>query len=181
MKLTKQTLKRIIKEELVSVLRESEYSSLEEYIKSRGPLERINDPLSAWGNMTFEMVDALDAIGFVDHISNKDRKLLVQWLSTLGIPEKEIKDYLSKLVKSEKEKMQFAALDNKLVQLIKNEIEIQRKKSSSGGYYVEFNGEQIDFYIGIFADDGNYSDEEVKEAVSILSKEMPNINFIYEI
>jgi DNA-binding transcriptional MerR regulator len=181
MKLAKETLKRIIKEELASVLRESEYSSLEEYIKSRGPLEQITDPLSAWGNMSFEMIDALDAIGFVDHISNKDRKLLVQWLSTLGVSEKEIKDYLSKLIKSEKKKAKVAALDNKLVQLMKNEIEMQRKKRSSGGYYVEFNGDQIDFYIGIFADDGNYSDEEVREAVSILSKEMPNINFIYEI
>jgi hypothetical protein len=180
MKLAKETLKRIIKEELASILRESEYASLEEYIKSRGPLEKITDPLSAWGNMSFEMIDALDAIGFVDRISNKDTKLLVQWLSTLGVSEKEIKDYLSKFIKSEKKKAKVAALDNKLVYFIKNEIEKQRKKGH-GGQYVDFNGDQIDFYIGNFAYDEEYPDEEVREAVSILSKEMPNINFIYEL
>lgn len=181
MKLTQQVLKQIIKEEIEAVLQESNYSSIEDYINARGPLEKGSSAMSAFVDMQAELVDALDAVGFTDHLGNKDRKLLVQWLSATGVPEKEIKAYISKMIKQEKEKARIAALENKLVYHVKKEIEDQRKKGMKSGMYAEFRGDQIDFYIGSLAYDEDYSDEEVKEAVSILSKEMPNINFIYEI
>ena len=180
MKLSKDTLKQIIKEEIEFVLQESTYSSIADYINSRGPLKKEDSAMSAFVNMQVELVDALDAVGFTDHLANKDRELLVQWLSSTGVPEREIKDFISKFVKHEKEKIRIAALENKLVYNVKKEIEDQRKKGMKSGMYAEFRGDQIDFYIGSLAYDENYSDQEVKEAVSILSKEIPNINFIYE-
>jgi len=180
MKLTKQTLKRIIKEELEAVLNESTYASMEDYINSMGPLKKVKEPTLAWMQMQSEMIDALDAVGITTHIDKKDKELLYQWLSSLGVSNKDIGDMLSKFLKSAKKSAKIASLDNKLVYFIKNEIEKQRKKGH-GGQYVDFNGDQIDFYIGNFAYDEEYSDEEVREAVSILSKEMPNINFIYEL
>ena len=180
MKLTKETLKRIIKEEIVFVIKEGQYDSIAEYIKSQPPLVKSGSSLSAYQDVSTSLFDALDAVSFSGAIGYKDRELLVNWLSSHGMPKDEVKKLIARSIKSEKQKRHSPAESTDLVNVIKNEIEKQRKKGKSG-YYVEFNGDQIDFYIRSLANDENYSSEDVGVAASILSKEVPNLNFIYEI